>query len=269
MVMRSDPVTDTQIAMHERYFAPVVLAPFADELARRLSRLNHGPLLEIAADGGVLTQSLADAVSIAITIIATDPDQASVDFAVLRTGIGRVAWRRADPTALPWKDSTFGIVTTLFGVPLAENRLAMICEARRVLAPVGRFVFCLAGELEHNPVAACIQETLNILFPANPPEYLVRRLHGSANFEAVDDDLTAAGFTDAIYALLDLPLAAASARDIALGYLLGTPIRQEIEQRTNGDTAPVLDTVITALEHRFGTGPIKASMRGHVVSAAG
>ena len=54
-------------------------------------------------------------------------------------------------------------------------------------------------------------------------------LHGYADNEAIDDDLTIAGFTDAIYTTVELPFAAASAGDVALGYCLGTPLRLEIE----------------------------------------
>ena len=74
------------------------------------------------------------------------------------------------------------------------------------------------------------------LFPSNPPGYLAKVLHGYADNEVVDDDLTVAGFTDAIYTTVDLPYAAASAHDAAIGYCLGTPLRYgDRGARTDGE----------------------------------
>ena len=104
------------LAIRDRYLAPSLLAPFADEMARRLSRLSIGPLLETSADTGVLTQAIASAVSAGLTIIATDPSAEMVEHASAKPGMARVTWQQADPRALPFPDATFGIVTCHFGV---------------------------------------------------------------------------------------------------------------------------------------------------------
>ncbi len=181
----------------------------------------------------------------------------------------RVIWQTADPCALPFDTATFGIVTCQFGVAALSNRVLAFREARRVMKQGGRFVFNLLGHLRQNPVAARVQQCMEDLFPGDPPSYLAKVLHGSAENEAVDDDLTLAGFADAIYTIVDKPYAAASARDAATGYCLGTPLRAEIEARANGDTASVVEAVAAALKRRFGSGPIEATMRAHVISAAG
>ncbi len=137
------------------------------------------------------------------------------------------------------------------------------------MKPGARFVFNVPSYLRHNPVAACVQQSMEQLFPADPPVYLARVLHGYAEIKAVDDDLTVAGFTDAIYTTVDLPYAAVSAHDAALGYCIGTPLRQEIEARASGASEQVVEAVAQALKRRFGSGPIAASMRAHVISAAG
>ncbi len=81
--------------------------------------------------------------------------------------------------------------------------------------------------------------------------------------------MTEAGFTDAIYTTVELPFAAASAREVAVGYCFGTSLRTDLELRTCGDPEAVVVAATRALEERFGGGPIVASMRAHVVSAAG
>ncbi|MGD0106431.1 MAG: methyltransferase domain-containing protein [Rhodopila sp.] len=262
-------VMGATVAIRDRYLAPTWLAPFADELARRLSRITMGPLLETAADTGVLTQALASAMSAGLTIIATDPSPDMVTFASAKPGMARVTWQQADPALLPFPDATFGIVACHFGVVTLPDRVAAFVEGRRVTKPGGRFVFSVPADLRHNPVADCVQDALEELFPTDPPGFVGQILHGYADNQAIDDDLTQAGFTDAIYTSVDLPFAAASARDVAVGYCLGTSLRLEIEARAPGGTERVVAAAAAALERRFGTGPIEAGMRAYFVSAAG
>ena len=257
------------VAIRDRYFAPSLLAPFADDMARRLSRISMGPLLELIADTGVLTQAISSAMSAGLTIIATDPRPEMVTFASAKPGMARVTWQQADPTSLPFPTGTFGVVTCHFGVVSMPDRVRTFGEARRVMKPGGRFVFSVPANIRHNPVADCMQEALEDLFPVEPPTFIGQIMHGYGDQQSIDDDLTEAGFTDAIYTSVDLAFSAPSARDVALGYCLGTELRREIEERAPGNADAVVTAAAAALEKRFGTGPIEASMRAHVVSAAG
>jgi SAM-dependent methyltransferase len=261
--------SDAMIAIRDRYFAPCVLSPFADDMARRLSRLSMGPLLEVCADTGILTQAIASAMSAGLTIIATDPSADMIGHASAKPGMARITWQIADPGALSFADATFGIVACHNGVAAMPDRVRAFREVRRVMKPGGRFVFSVMGHIRHTPVADCLQSALDDLFPSDPPRFVEHVLHGYADNEAVDDDLTEAGFTDAIYTAVELPFAAASARDVAIGYCLGTNLRAEIEVRETGATERVMQAVTAALERRFGTGPIETSMRAHIVSASG
>jgi SAM-dependent methyltransferase len=257
------------LAVRDRYLAPSLLAPFADDLARRLSRLSMGPVLETSADTGVLTLALASALSAGLTIIATDPSSTMVDYAQAKPGTARVSWQQADPAALPFSNETFGIVACHFGVVIMPDRTQAFREARRVMKPGGRFVFSVPGQLRHNPVADCVQGAMEDLFPADPPRFVGGVLHGYGDNEVIDDDLTEAGFTDAIYTVVDLPFVAASARDVAMSYCLGTALLLEIERRAPGEVERVTRGAAAALEKRFGQGPIEANMRAHIISAAG
>lgn len=269
MTLLSRIPLDTMLAVRDRCFAPSVLSPFADDMARRLARLSIGPLLEIAAGTGALTQAIASALSAGLTIIATDPAADMVEHASGKPGMARIIWQQADPQALPFKDGTFGIVACHLGVATMPDRIRAFREARRVMKQGGRFVFSVLGTIHHNPVADCLQTALDEFFPGDPPPFIAHGLHGYAGNEAIDDDLTTAGFTDAIYTTVELPFAAASARDVATGYCLGTSLRSELEVRTLGTTEPVLQAATQALEKRFGSSTIKTTMRAHIISAAG
>jgi SAM-dependent methyltransferase len=261
--------TGTMLEIHDRYYVPFALSPFADDMARRLARLSNGPLLETCAGTGVLTQAMASATSVGLAIIATDPSGETLEHAALKSGTARVKWQIADPAALPFPNGTFGIVACHFGVSTLNDRVLAFQEARRVLRPGGRFVFSVPGRIRHNPVAHCVQTALDEMFRQDPPEFLGLGLHGYADNEAIDDDLTTAGFTDAIYTTVEKRFAADSARDVAIGYCLGTPLRAEIEARASGTAEPAILAAEQALAQRFGSGPIETTMRGHIVSASG
>lgn len=266
--MRFADATAPMLAVRDRYFVPSVMAPFAEDLVRRLTRLAHGPVLEIVADTGVLTQAMAACLSAGVAIVGTDPDAAAVEHAAAKLGMTRVTWQVAEPHALPFRPSTFGAVTCLFAVATLPDRVAVFRAVRRVLKPGGRFVFTVPGHLRQNPVAECIQAALQTSFPAGAeavPDFLGHGLHGYGDSETIDDDLTQAGYTDAIYTAVDLPFAAASGRDVAMAYCAGTPLKHQIEHRLG----TAIDIVVRGLEKRFGTGPIQSTMRAHVVSAAG
>jgi hypothetical protein len=94
-------------------------------------------------------------------------------------------------------------------------------------------------------------------------------LHGYADTVAIDDALTEAGFTDAIYTAVELPFVAASAREVGTGYCLGTRLRAELDARTLGDSDAVVRAVCLALKQQFGDGAIESTMRAQIVSAAG
>ncbi len=249
----------------DRYFAPCVLAPFAEDMARRLGRLSNGPALEILSSTGTLTQGMASSLSAGMTIIATDPDPAAVAHASGKPGMGRVTWQTAEPSALPFRDATFGVISCLLALSTLPNRLAVFQEVRRVMKPGARFLFSVFGNIRQNPVADCIQAALDAMAPEQPPSFISHGMHGYANCETIDDDLTAAGFTDAIYTTVDVPFVAASASEVATGYCLGTKLHQEIGRRFPDCT----DIVTQALEKQFGTGTIRSTMRAHVVTAAG
>ena len=61
---------------------------------------------------------------------------------------------------------------------------------------------------------------------------------------------------------------APTARDAALAYCQGTPLRSEIEGRDPGGLDRATDHAGRAIADRWGEGPVSAAVRGFVVEAA-
>lgn len=254
-------------ALYDRFMGPMLFRPYAADLARRLADLRSGRLLETAAGTGIVTEALVAALPSAVDIVATDLNQAMVDFAGTKTGIMRAALRQADALALPFDAGAFDVVVCQFGVMFFPDRVAGYREARRVLKPGGRFLFNAWDGLARNPLPALLTETMAARFPADPPRFFERTPHGYHDVDRIGADLGAAGFGDIAIDTVTLPSRSDSARDAATGFCQGSPMRGEIEARAPGGLQDATDAVAAALAARYGSGAIEAPMQAHVVTA--
>jgi SAM-dependent methyltransferase len=174
-------------------------------------------------------------------------------------------WRQADAMQLPFGDASFDLVACQFGVMFFPDRPAAYAEAARVLTPGGHFLFNTWGPLATHDVEATVLAALAECFPDDPPSFLARVPHGYHDADRITDDLTVAGCARIHIENVALDCTARSAADLAQGYCRGTPLRAEIEAR--GDLQATIPAVATALERRFGSGPVVGRMAALVVSA--
>jgi ubiquinone/menaquinone biosynthesis C-methylase UbiE len=244
---------------YEQYLVPVVFRPFAEDLAARAAGLHPRRVLELAAGTGVLTSELIAAAPSA-EVTATDLNEAMVAFGSARSP--GAAWRQADAQRLPFRDGGFDLVVCQFGVMFFPDRVAAFTEVRRVLAPGGGFLFNTWGPLGTHAFGAALQDGLERAFPVDPPQFLPTVPHGYADPAVVVADLTAAGFAVEEEQELTLEGRAASAADVATGFLAGTPVRAAVEERGGGPAARA--TVIEEMTARLGPGPVTAQMTAYV-----
>jgi ubiquinone/menaquinone biosynthesis C-methylase UbiE len=254
-------------ALYDRYLGPLIFEPYASDLAERLAGLAPQRLLETAAGTGIATRALARVLPQAASIVATDLNQAMVDFAVARTNADNLAWRQADALGLPFDDGAFDAVVCQFGVMFFPDKRAGFREALRVLKPGGRFVFNVWDRIEHNEAAQTVTDAVAALFPEDPPQFLARTPHGHHDTAVLRAALADAGFTRVEVDTVEKRSRAASPRDPAIGFCQGTPLRNEIEARDPARLAEATDAAAEALAARFGPGPIDAKIQAHVITA--
>ena len=255
-------------ALYDRYRGPVFFEPFARDLADCLADLRAGNLLEIAAGTGIVTRLLARVLPATVSITASDISQAMLDFAAAQPGLARISWRQADALALPFDNDTFDAAICQFGVMFFGDRVAGYREARRVLKPGGRFVFNVWDRIENNEFCWIVSDAMARLFPNNPPGLLARMPYGYFDAELIRDELTQAGFDEIAIETVNRQSAAPSARDLAIGFCQGSPLRSEIEERDPDRLGEATDATTKALLSRFGDGPISGKMRAHVITGA-
>jgi ubiquinone/menaquinone biosynthesis C-methylase UbiE len=255
-------------AIYEKFLVPMIFEPFANEIAERLVAFPPKDVLEIAAGTGVLTRAMAAVLGGDVRIVATDLNQPMLDMAAERQGAdGRVRFQQADGMALPFESQSFDAVVCQFGVMFFPDKLKGYSEARRVLRPGGRYIFNVWDRIESNEFITVVCQTLDALFPDNPPRFMQRSPHGYFDLVAIAKELKRAGFSEVSTETVDHVSRAVSAHDAATGYCQGNPLRNEIEERAPGRLEEVTQRAAEALEKRFGKGAIQGRIRAHIVTA--
>lgn len=255
--------------IYDRFLVPLIFEPYARDLAGRAAALQPQRALETAAGSGVLTRCLAATLPAAAAITVTDLNQPMLDYAKSRQVDGRrIEWQQADALHLPFTDGSFDVVACQFGVMFFPDKVRGYAEARRVLTPGGHFLFNVWDEIAANEFADVVTQALAPLFPHDPPQFMARIPHGYHDLELVRGHLAAAGFKAIAVETVEARSRASSAREVAVAYCQGTPLRNEIEARDASRLEEATQTAATALAQRFGNGTVDGRIRAHVISAA-
>jgi len=253
--------------VYENYFVPLLFAPYAEDLARRVVATHPEHVLEIAAGTGVVTRELDATLPDTTSLMATDLNQAMLDKATVATRSRRaIQWRQADAMQLPFPDESFNAVVCQFGVMFFPDKAKAFAEARRVLRPGGVFVFNTWDKIEENELAVMVMDAMARHFPDNPAAFFARVPHGYHDTETIARDLAGAGFTATPeITTLALRARADSAHDAAVAFCQGSPLRNEIEERAPGGVDQATEAAKAAIVARFGRGSIDAKMQAHII----
>ena len=255
--------------VYDRYLVPLIFEVPARDLVRRLMRDEPKHVLETAAGTGVLTRELALQLPASTRIVATDLNQAMLDHAATRlTSPDRITWLAADALALPFEDHSFDAVACQFGAMFFPDKSRGYREARRVLRPGGTFVFNVWDRITENEFANVVTQALATVFPDDPPTFLARKPHGYYDAAEIRQHLTVAGFASIDADTLTAISTAPSARDVAMAYCQGTPLRTEIEARDRSRLEDATQRSADALARKFGSGAIEGRIQAHVITAS-
>ncbi|WP_026352925.1 class I SAM-dependent methyltransferase [Solimonas variicoloris] len=253
--------------LYETHLVPLIFAPYAADLARRLAARRPARVLEVAAGTGVVTRALAAVLDEGSAIVATDLNQAMLDQAIALGTSRPVEWQQADAQALPFADASFDALVCQFGAMFFPDKPKAYAEFRRVLAPGGLLLFNVWDRIEDNEFTDLVTRALAAVFPDDPPHFLARTPHGYHDRAAIERDLRAGGWREPIAIETITALArAASPRVPAFAFCQGTPLRGEIEARATPSLDEATAAAAQAIARRFGDGPVDGRIQAHVIS---
>ncbi len=254
-------------AVYDRYLGPLIFQPYAKDMADRLAGFADGRVLETTAGTGVVTRVLARTLPERVAIIATDLNPPMLDFAAARNRTRRVTWQQADALALPFADGEFDAIVCQFGFMFFPDKTLAFREALRVLKVGGRLLFSVWDRIEQNEFTHVVDQTVAGVFPDDPPGFLARTPHGYHDAELIHRELRLAGFRGIDIDTVERRSRAPSARDPAVGFCQGTPLRNEIETRNPNRLVEATDATARAIAARFGAGPVEGKIQAHVITA--
>ncbi|HEY5375991.1 MAG TPA: methyltransferase domain-containing protein [Polyangiaceae bacterium] len=253
--------------LYDRYLVPLLFEPYAEDLARRLSDLGRGTLVEVAAGTGVVTRALREALPSDVRIVATDLNETMLKVAAGCMSALDVSFQQADAQRLPFADGSADAIVCQFGMMFVPDKTAAQLEAARVLVSGGRFVFNVWDRLANNEVSQIVTRALERLYPQDPPRFFERTPFGYFDAAAIRAELQGAGFQRIEIETVEQVSQAACAEHVAIGMCQSTPLRGEIEARDPDGLAVATAVATSALQARFGTGPFENRMSALVVTA--
>jgi ubiquinone/menaquinone biosynthesis C-methylase UbiE len=253
-------------AIYDQYMVPLIFAPYARLLAERAARVRPSRILETAAGTGVVTEELHRALPEA-AIIATDLNAPMLEQAARRISATNVHFQPADAEALPFRNGDFDLVVCQFGVMFFPDKVKANSEARRVLREGGRYMLAIWDCIEHNLATMTAGKAVAALFPIDAARFFERVPFRYHDVGQIEQDLLSAGFTDIELETVELRSRAASARDVAIGLVQGTPMRSDIEQIDAAMLGPATDAAEEALRQFEGPDGFDAPMSARLVTA--
>lgn len=186
----------------------------ATELMLDLARVRRGSrVLDLAAGAGGQTIAAARRVGDDGAVLATDISAAILDFAATEAraaGLGNVATRTMDGEALALEPGSFDAAISRLGLMYMPDKLRALAEARRALAPGGRYAAIVFTEPEWNgffsgPIGIIRQRAQ--LPPPAPG------LPGPFSCANLGEQLASAGFVEVDVRRIEAPLRMASAAE--------------------------------------------------------
>ncbi len=255
--------------IYDTHLGPLLFEFAAADLAKRVGDAvpEGGKVLEVACGTGISTEHLWKVLPAKTEIVATDLNEAMIDFAREKRGtLSKVTYQQADALALPFEDAAFDVVVCQFGIMFFPDKARGIAEMTRVLRPGGFLAFNVWDSLERNRVANLALETIASFFETDPPDFLSVPF-GYYEIGRIKDLLHQAGF-----AAMDISVVAATIErpdgcHPARGFVEGNPGIIQIRERATADPDDIIEAVAEAYEATFGPAPLRIPLQEIVFAA--
>ncbi len=254
-------------AHYEDGLGPVIFAPYADDLVKRVAaRVKSGRLLETACGTGVLTRRLDTVLLRPVQITATDLNEGMLAHARSKVAPSdRLQWQTADAAALPFASEAFDAAACQFGLMFVPDKAAAFREARRMMRAGGQFFFNVWCRIEENPFARIAHATIGKFFGSQPPTFY-QVPFGFHDADVIASHLRASKFVDVTMERVTLEVTASSAHGFARGLVEGNPIANAIRE-AGLSFATIVDAVKAVLVAEGGDAPFKSAMNALVCHA--
>ena len=163
-------------------------------------------------------------------LTATDLNEAMLDIARTKFRSGeQVTFMPADAMALPFPEGVFDAIVCQYGVMFFSDKPRSYREARRVLAPGGRYIFNVWAPHAHNAFGRLAHETTARLYPDDPPQFF-QVPFGYCDIDQIKASLVDEGFAEIRASVVRVAKHVADPALFARGLVCGTPLVDQIRR---------------------------------------
>jgi len=148
---------------YNEYLVPRVFEPWAHRLLDEVSLRSRDIVLDIATGPGTVARVAASRIGPNGYVFATDISKPMLDLARSKAAPARAArieYLQSPAAPLPGSSAIFDAVFCQQGLQFFPDRLAALCEMRRVLKPGGCAAVAVWAGLERNPIFAAYHAAL-------------------------------------------------------------------------------------------------------------
>jgi SAM-dependent methyltransferase len=239
--------------------------PYAADLVERVPTSADTRVLEIACGTGIVTRRLRSALPASATLVATDLNEAMVEYARTAVPLAGISWQTADAQSLPFAEVSFDVVVWQFGIMFLPDPARGFGEAHRVLVPGGTLLANAWHSLEENPAHRAIHDAVAAMFPDDPPQFLATP-YGYHDRARILADAAAGGFTDVQLDEVRLQEHGPSALDLVTGFVRGSPLTHELTRR-GADLDAAARAISEAVARVGGNAPVTLDLAATVITA--
>jgi S-methylmethionine-dependent homocysteine/selenocysteine methylase/phospholipid N-methyltransferase len=253
--------------IYEEHLGPVLFRYYARDLAGRVDGHAGRRVLETACGTGIATEYLRGALPEDVEILATDLNEAMLDFArSRRASLPNVRFEIADACSLPFSEDSFDAVVCQFGFMFFPDKERAMREARRVLRADGKLIFNVWDSLARNPVPRIAHETIGRFFDGAAPTFMLTPF-GDHEIDPIVSLLDRAGFGSVHVERMPAEIERPSARSLAIGLVEGNPGIVEIRERASAKIDQIVEAVAEAVREELGDDPVRCPLAAIVFSA--
>lgn len=250
---------------YNRHLGPLLFEPYARDIVSRLPVKAGMRVLELACGTGIVTRALLGALPGDATLVATDFSEPMLAVAQQQVSPDpRLAWQKVDAVNPPFDDASFDVIVCQFGLMFFPDRPKAAGEMRRMLQTGGVALVNTWDSMTANAFVGTTQSALTTSYREHPPQFLhtpyglfdtavLQQLFDGAGFASVSVERVAAE-------------GKATSRDVAVGFIRGSGVAGEIQERGYSHDAGV-ESAVAALDAQFGAGKTSWPLRALVVSA--
>lgn len=210
---------------YEAYLVPTLFAPCAERLLDTVGVGAGARAVDVACGTGIVGRQTAVLVGPSGTVTGVDLNPAMVEVAArLEPGVD---WTVGDAASLPMDDAAVDVWCCQQGLQFVPDRVAVLAEARRVLAPGGRLAVAVWRGVTDNPAFAGFADALADVVDESAAG-MMRAPFALGDRDKVRDLLSQAGFTEVNLTLLAFPARFPSARELLRQEVAASPLADAV-----------------------------------------